>query len=94
MYVTIGINAVIGFVIPNIAWQAHLGGLLTGAAAAASIAYLGRSRGPAQPAEPSVHWVALARHPRPAGAHDAQVRPGVTPRRGGCAVIDRRSHQV
>ncbi|MDX5317985.1 MAG: rhomboid family intramembrane serine protease, partial [Actinomycetes bacterium] len=44
MYVLIGINAVIGFVIPNIAWQAHLGGLLTGAAAAAVIAYAGRGR--------------------------------------------------
>ena len=35
----IAINAVIGFVIPGIAWQAHLGGLLTGAAVAAAIAY-------------------------------------------------------
>lgn len=38
MYATIAINAVIGFVVPNIAWQAHLGGLLTGAAVAAVIA--------------------------------------------------------
>lgn len=38
MYATIAINAVIGFVIPGIAWQAHLGGLLTGAAAAGVIA--------------------------------------------------------
>lgn len=37
MYATIGINAVIGFVVPGIAWQAHLGGLLTGAAVAAVI---------------------------------------------------------
>ena len=61
MYVLIGINAVIGF-IPgfNIAWQAHLGGLLTGAAAAASIAYLGRSRGPTQPPNPQLQWVGLA----------------------------------
>jgi membrane associated rhomboid family serine protease len=44
MYVLIGINAVIGFVIPNIAWQAHLGGLITGAAAAGVIAYAGRGR--------------------------------------------------
>jgi membrane associated rhomboid family serine protease len=44
MYVIIGINAVLGFVIPNIAWQAHLGGLVTGAAAAAVIAYAGRGR--------------------------------------------------
>jgi membrane associated rhomboid family serine protease len=39
MYATIAINAVIGFVVPNIAWQAHLGGLLTGAAIAAVIAW-------------------------------------------------------
>lgn len=38
MYVTIGLNAVIGFVVPNVAWQAHLGGLITGAAVAAVIA--------------------------------------------------------
>lgn len=39
MYATIAINAVIGFVVPGIAWQAHLGGLLTGAAVAAIIAW-------------------------------------------------------
>ena len=38
MYATIGINAVIGFVVPGIAWQAHLGGLVTGAAIAGVIA--------------------------------------------------------
>lgn len=32
------INGVLGFVVPNIAWEAHLGGLLTGAALAAIIA--------------------------------------------------------
>jgi membrane associated rhomboid family serine protease len=37
MYATILINAVIGFVVPGIAWQAHLGGLITGALAAAVI---------------------------------------------------------
>jgi membrane associated rhomboid family serine protease len=47
MWVLIAINGVIGFVIPGIAWQAHLGGLLTGAAAAGVIAYAGRSRGTA-----------------------------------------------
>lgn len=30
LYLTIGINAVIGFTIPGIAWQAHVGGFLTG----------------------------------------------------------------
>ncbi|WP_406832789.1 rhomboid family intramembrane serine protease [Pedococcus sp. KACC 23699] len=39
MYATIAINAVIGFVVPNVAWQAHLGGLITGAALAAVIAW-------------------------------------------------------
>jgi membrane associated rhomboid family serine protease len=38
MWATIAINAVIGFVVPNIAWQAHLGGFLTGAACAGVIA--------------------------------------------------------
>jgi len=60
MYVIIGINAVIGFVIPGIAWQAHLGGLLTGAAVAAAIAYSGRNRGPtAAPSSQRVHWFSM-----------------------------------
>jgi membrane associated rhomboid family serine protease len=33
------INAVLGFVLPGIAWQAHLGGLLTGLALGAAYAY-------------------------------------------------------
>lgn len=37
--VLIAINAVLGFVVPGIAWQAHVGGLITGAACAAVIAY-------------------------------------------------------
>lgn len=37
--VLIAINAVLGFVIPNVAWQAHLGGLLTGAALGAVFCY-------------------------------------------------------
>ncbi|WP_307835960.1 rhomboid family intramembrane serine protease [Phycicoccus sonneratiae] len=60
MYVIIGINAVIGFVIPGIAWQAHLGGLVTGAACAAAIGYLGRAKGPMQPGDRRIHWAALA----------------------------------
>ena len=36
--VVIAINAVLGFVIPGIAWQAHLGGPITGAVLAALIA--------------------------------------------------------
>ncbi len=37
MFGVLAINAVLGFVLPGIAWQAHLGGLLTGAAMAALI---------------------------------------------------------
>ena len=60
MYVVIGINAVLGFVVPGIAWQAHLGGLLTGAAVAAVIAYTGRARGPvAPPPNRTVHWFSM-----------------------------------
>lgn len=59
MYVVIGINAVIGFVVPNIAWQAHLGGLVTGAAAAAAVAYLGRSTAPERPGNRQMHWLGL-----------------------------------
>lgn len=33
------INGAIGFLIPNIAWQAHLGGLIAGALCAAAVAY-------------------------------------------------------
>lgn len=38
MFGVLAINAVLGFVVPGIAWQAHLGGLITGAALAAVIA--------------------------------------------------------
>ncbi len=37
--VILGINAVIGFVVPGIAWEAHLGGFLVGAALGAAFAY-------------------------------------------------------
>lgn len=59
MFVIIGINAVIGFVVPGIAWQAHLGGLVTGAAAAAAVAYLGRPRAMTEPGDRRLHWLAL-----------------------------------
>ena len=64
MVAMIGINAVLGFVIPGIAWQAHLGGLVTGALCAAVIAYTGGRRDPSAPASArgsqAVHWVGLA----------------------------------
>lgn len=62
MVATIGINAVLGFVIPGIAWQAHLGGLVVGAACAAVFAYTGRRPDGAgtQRANFGVHWIGLA----------------------------------
>lgn len=44
LWVLIAINGVIGFMVPQIAWQAHLGGLITGALCAAVIAYAPRGR--------------------------------------------------
>lgn len=42
--VLIAINTAFGFIIDGIAWQAHLGGLVTGAGAAAVLAYAPRER--------------------------------------------------
>jgi membrane associated rhomboid family serine protease len=42
--VLIGINLVISFTIPSIAWQAHVGGLVTGAALTAAYAYAPRQQ--------------------------------------------------
>jgi membrane associated rhomboid family serine protease len=41
--VLIGLNFALGFVVPNIAWQAHLGGLVTGVVTAAALAYAPRN---------------------------------------------------
>jgi membrane associated rhomboid family serine protease len=62
MYATLLINAVLGFTIPGIAWQAHLGGFLTGMACAAVIAYTGRKVSAPGEAKGSwnVHWAGLA----------------------------------
>ena len=39
----IAINLVIGFIVPNVDWRAHLGGLVTGAMVAAIFAYAPRT---------------------------------------------------
>ncbi|MFE4195932.1 rhomboid family intramembrane serine protease [Paenarthrobacter sp. NPDC056912] len=44
LWVLIAINGAIGFFVPSIAWQAHLGGLITGGLAAAVIAYAPRGK--------------------------------------------------
>ncbi|MGP7959326.1 rhomboid family intramembrane serine protease [Sanguibacter sp. A247] len=44
VYVVIALNVVIGFVIPRIAWEAHLGGFVVGAAVTAAFAYAPRER--------------------------------------------------
>nr|WP_152225155.1 rhomboid family intramembrane serine protease [Arthrobacter citreus] len=44
LLVLIGINLVLGFLYPSISWQAHLGGLLTGAACGAVLAYAPKGR--------------------------------------------------
>ncbi len=55
LVVLIAINGVLGFVIPNISWQAHLGGLLVGGAAAAILAYAPQRKNRSQ-----IQWLGLA----------------------------------
>lgn len=47
------INGILGFVVPDVAWQSHLGGAITGGLCAGAIALLGRNRAQLQ-------WFALA----------------------------------
>ncbi|RNI19679.1 rhomboid family intramembrane serine protease [Flexivirga caeni] len=49
----IAINAVLGFVVPDVAWQSHVGGAVTGGLCAGAIAVLGRQRA-------TMQWAALA----------------------------------
>ncbi|MFV0459233.1 MAG: rhomboid family intramembrane serine protease [Actinomycetales bacterium] len=60
MWAVIGINVVIGFLIPGIAWQGHLGGFLTGVAGAGAIAYLGRRQPVTGRAHRARQWLGLA----------------------------------
>lgn len=52
------VNGILGFVLPNVAWQAHLGGALTGAAVAGAIALSAPKTRQAR--EARRHWVWLA----------------------------------
>jgi membrane associated rhomboid family serine protease len=54
VFVLIGINAFLGFTVPNIAWQAHLGGLVTGAVAATLLIFAPKER------RALVQWAGLA----------------------------------
>ncbi|MCC9144254.1 rhomboid family intramembrane serine protease [Arthrobacter sp. zg.Y919] len=44
LLILLAVNLVLGFVFPGIAWQAHVGGLITGAACAAILAYTPRGK--------------------------------------------------
>jgi membrane associated rhomboid family serine protease len=54
VFVLIAINAFLGFTVPNIAWQAHLGGLVTGAVAATLLIFAPKER------RALVQWAGLA----------------------------------
>lgn len=53
MVATIGINAVIGFVVPNVAWEAHLGGLVAGGLLALALTVARDKR------RPALAWAAI-----------------------------------
>ncbi len=64
LMVVIGINLLLPFFVDGLAWQAHVGGLLTGGAIGAIYAFTGGRRDPAAPAATkaswSVHYAGLA----------------------------------
>jgi len=52
LVVLIAVNAALSFIVPNIAWQVHVGGAVTGAVCGGIIAVLGREHR-------HLHWVGL-----------------------------------
>lgn len=59
LYILLAINAAIPFFIRGISWQGHLGGFVTGLAAGAVFAYLGRQPEVGKPGDFSRHWLGL-----------------------------------
>lgn len=53
MIAVIGINAVLGFIIPNVAWEAHLGGLVAGGVLALALTVARQRRSPV------IAWAAI-----------------------------------
>lgn len=59
LYILLAINAAISFIFPNISWQGHLGGFLTGLLAGLVFSKLTVPGGPGRPADFSRHWIGL-----------------------------------
>lgn len=74
----LGVNAVLGFVLPGVAWQAHLGGLIVGAALGAAFAYAPRERR-AQVAVGSCAAVAVLLVAAVLVAYAGDTAPGLVP---------------
>lgn len=58
LLIVLALNLVLGFVVPGISWQAHIGGLLTGLALAWGLVKSANGRGGVSPT--IVYWATLA----------------------------------
>ena len=59
LYILLAINAAISFIVPNISWQGHLGGFVTGLLAGLVFSKLTVPGAPGRPADFSRHWLGL-----------------------------------